>query len=243
MTNIEEIAEEKKELIDIRCTALETFNNCPAKYKYYNDWDGTNDILEFGTLVHRYMELLVSDSLTEVGEALILSDLPIGKRQWIQEAGQLVLEYIKENKLTYIISEYSMKETFEDVQIHFHGTFDMLVQDENGDYHMLDFKTAKSARDDKHIDEVLQKKAYPWLLERAQGIEVKSFKYIILVKTVKPKMQIYSYDTDETDNDTMIGIMSNLREATDTGDFKPKANYQCRFCKGKMACPAFSYNY
>ena len=226
-------------MLSVRATNLETFLTCPFKYKYAPDPEPNKKAFLFWRALHSLVEMSVQWVYNKTAEELILYPFEDKDRRILLAQTIKFMEHLEERKLKYIASEYSFTHTFEDIigEPILEGTFDLLFQDEEWKYLIVDIKTASKLREDDHIESVNQKKIYPALMELEWWIKVDRFEYWIMNKILHPKLQEVVYKVPENNTDDVRWFMQDFVDADENLDYPKKyPNFTCFFCPFNSDC-------
>ena len=233
-------------MINIRATQLESFINCPFRYRYEPDSDPDSMAFKFWTTLHKIIEMYVEWVENQDAVDILLNPRWVKERKMLKAMVEVFMKHIEERELTFVLSEYSLVKRFEDIKDEkwndsiLQWTFDLLFKDKDWKYIIVDIKTASSAWNQEHIDWVQQKRIYPALLKRCNWLDISKFEYWIMTKTLTPKLQEVVYEVDEWDTTCVEWFMKDLIQANDTLIFSPNyPNYTCFFCKVKEECKKF----
>lgn len=229
----------------IRATQLEKFLNCAFRFRYEPEADPNSEAFKFGSALHKLVEMYVQWTENQTAVDMILNPRWVKERKMLKAMTEKFMQHIEERKLTYILSEYSMLKQFnkdEETDTTLEGTFDLLFQDEDGKYIVIDIKTASSNWTQEHIDGVYQKYIYPALIEWNTWLHIDKFEYRILKKTLTPSIQEVVYDVEPDVKDKVTNYIWEYNEALQSLQFAPKRpNYACFFCKVKVECTHFQH--
>ena len=219
---------------------MEKFRTCKHKYKFEPPFSWWLEFLKFGTTLHKYVELAITDQLNDEIKDLLLQQRPVKQRFMIIQMAEKVVDKVKELWYEYIVSELSMDKTYEDIDITLEWTMDLLFKDKEWKYVIIDIKTAKSIRDDEHIEWVKQKIIYPTLFEFIYNKHIDRFEYRVLTKTNNPDLQCIVCKTKEDYADQVKAVLDDLVETEKTGARTPSyPNHTCRYCPLKGKCQEY----
>lgn len=191
---------------EYRGTQVSDFLRCPKRYDYA--WvqgleaKQRNEKLTIGSAIHKFLELWYADhraldAMDAMREYIIADSTALDETQ-VQDmlmlctgiATNYVQHYGIEPNWTVIATEKSFSEYLGDC-ISYTGTIDMLVQDEDGKYWIVDHKTTTNLDIyDKNSDMDRQISRYWWAIERNLDIDIEGFIYNIILKElpVEPKI-------------------------------------------------------
>lgn len=223
--------------MNIRATTLEKFWTCKHRYKFEPPFSWSPIFFKFGSDLHKYVELALTDQLNEEIQDLILQQRPVKQRMMIIQMAEKILAHAKEQELTYIVSELWMSKEFSELDITLEGTMDLLFKTKDWEYIVVDIKTAKSKWQDDHANEVKQKIIYPVLFEFIYEKHIARFEYWIVTKTNNPELQVVSIPTEDSYPQDVIDILTELKETEESQARVPNyPNYSCWYCPLKWKC-------
>lgn len=229
------------EKITIRATKLETYRNCPYRYKNEPAPDEEAVHFKFGSALHKYIELRLVNQINEETEFMIFNERWVKQRLMIQRMSQLFIENLEKKWYVLVCSERTNKYFFEDINIELQWTFDHLFKNKEWEYILVDAKTAQSKRTQEHIEGVRQNVIYPALIKLKYWIDVKFFEYWIMTKTITPQFQEVCFEVTWNPEEEVANKLKELRQSEELNFFKPNyPNYSCWYCKLKDQCRGYS---
>lgn len=173
---LEEYAEERERLVGM--------------LRYYADWSGKND---------RFRPLMVEQEF----EIPILVPAALAKSESISQFGEY--RHVVQGQTHWHINGKPGFTFNEDRQLYYkgdpvvyQGRIDLVVQDDNGEVWIVDYKTTKSFGDTAYLERDSQISSYAYALIEAMGIEVAGVVFIQLKKTVPhPPALVYKGKKNE----------------------------------------------
>ena len=226
--------------IDIRATQLETYRTCPYKFKFEPKSDPKSEHFLFGSLLHKYIELTVMWQLNDDIRDILLSRLPVKQRYMIIKMANIFVEHLENKWYTFIAAELTNNNYYEDIDIYLEWTLDLLFRDNEWSLVVVDIKTAKSKRNEEHIEWVRQKLIYPVLCKKNLWIDISRFEYWIMTKTSNPDLQEVIFDVPENAEEQVDNKLVELRQA-ETQGLRPTnyPNFSCRYCPLRSSCKGY----
>lgn len=235
-----------------RCRRKWQFSS-PFRYhlKPRADRIGTNPHLWFGSGIHFALEDFHGynkfgdpvKAFQAYCDAFELEELPEGAAELL-ELGQGMLDYYKqwepahakwktvwldgkplvEQKFSLVLEEVPYEVDGKPVEVVYHGTFDRIVEDEQGDWWILDYKTAKSY-DSSKLDLDTQISAYCWAAEQWYNRPIAGMIYLQMIKTVpkQPRITTKGVSTDKRQKTTRAIYKQALINYYGTVDKAPEA--------------------
>jgi len=241
----------------ISYSALETFKNCPLKYKYQN----IDKIKEpkskeavFGTLIHSTMNFIHSPSLVPPN---IEQALDFFSKNWNSEVFENELEersafslgvsmiqdyYRKNNPRDFNIVDLESRFQI-DIENHIvSGIIDRIDKTEDG-YEIIDYKTTKKMPSQEKVDNDLQLsvylnaflKRYPKEAENLNKITVSLYylKHGVKLSSTRTKEQL----------DATNKLFLEVIEEIEKGEFPLNVNPLCDWCGFQRICPAWRHKF
>lgn len=223
--------------IVIRATQLEKFRTCKYRYKFEEPMDPRDDRFVFGSNVHKYCEEQLSGNLNDEIQTLLLQRRPVKQRQMILNMSDVIANHMEEEQLSLVTTELSMQAYDDESDVIIEWTMDLLIEDTNWDYIIVDIKTAASNRTDEHAQWVKQKIIYPALFKQMYNIDIKAFEYRVVTKTSNPKLSVFRYEVEEDIIEQVLNVSKELRNSTESQQWEPTPhNHSCFYCKLKDQC-------
>lgn len=226
--------------ISIRSTSLETFSKCPYLYKFRPPFDWAW-FLKFGTMVHKYIEMQLSNTLNEDAITLLFTDVPVSERDMCKKMADKICDYVKEQGWTLVITEIESIYTYDGVELHW--TFDLLFKDKGWNFIIADIKTASNPRTEKQKEASRQKVYYPTLVGKTLRVPIKKFCYLIVTKRSEPQLTPYIYEVKDEDIEKTESEMTKFRIATENNVWTPTEFWSiqdCMWCKLKNQCKLYT---
>ena len=231
---------------------INTYLKCPLEFKfqYIDEIEAEpNKYMILGSDVHSVAETFAE----RFGDELERVDI---ENELIKIANDLDIGYDIENHVenlgvffrqVFVEGDYklfSQEEYLHDENHRFSGICDIILEDENGDLVVIDYKTSNSNSFSKYRRELCY---YKLLVENVYGREV-SRVGIFFTKNGRLRL----LDVCEEDNKSKFLNSSEIDEAVDTfykvryevnrGNFYAKPQFLCRFCTYKGICDEY-YNF
>jgi RecB family exonuclease len=250
----------------ISYSAIDTFQNCPLKYKYQEiDKIRTPKGSEavFGTAVHESLRFFHSQEPRIVTEQQLLdffrekwestknsavwSDESL-KGLWYNEGVRILKDYAKKNDpaKTHILG----LETFFEIAIDDEknaekhilvGKIDRMDNIGEESIEVVDYKTAKKMPSQKEVDENLQLSLYALgVMNRWPNFKSPNIKLSLYF--LKHGMKISTYRSVKEIEATKQMVLDRIAEIK-SSDFRPTPNPLCDWCGYKKICPMFRHLY
>jgi putative RecB family exonuclease len=246
---------------------LDTFESCPLQYKYtYIDKVKveSEDTVEtfLGSRVHEALEKLYNDIRYE--KLLTLEELisyynEIWKENWIDTVKIAKDDYSEENYRKMgerYIKDYYKKhtpfdegiilglETSDFINIDEEGKYkysiriDRLMNTDNGQYEVHDYKTSMKLPTQEELDQDRQLAMYSLWVRK----HFKDFKKVKLVwHYMAFNKDFESYRTKEQLENLRKEVLAEIKEMEETENFLPRESYKCRWCFYQHFCPLWKH--
>lgn len=237
-------------------SALETFKQCPLKYKY-----GEIDRIKapkskeavFGSIIHETLKFLHG---TEAPPPIIDQILNFYKDRWNSDVYQDQSEEAAMfSQGVKIIRDYYQKnhpskfhiiglETRFEIPINEHilaGKIDRIDKLEDGIFEIIDYKTTRKMPSQETIDSDLQLSIYRLGLNRLWP-NLDSPKVKLSLYYLKHGIKLSTYKTNEQLERTKQHIINIIKEIQ-KNDFKPIPSILCDWCGYKKICPMWRHKY
>lgn len=159
----------------MRATKLESFRTCPFRYHNEPKLDGDAEHFRFGSALHKYIELLLVNLINGTTEQMILSERWVKQRLMIIKMWNMFKELVDKKWYKLVVSEWTNKQYFEDINVSLEWTFDHLFTNPEWEYVLVDAKTAASKRTEEHKLWARQNVIYPALMKYKYGIDIRFF--------------------------------------------------------------------
>lgn len=234
------------ETIEIRTTNLESFWQCPLKYrKAEQDWN--SEAFDFWKVVHNAVQayLFSPGTVDEILEFVCKyrEDYCDKVRSYINLAKYNILE----NWYTPIVNEIEWK-----MEIHFwkykfliSGTADLVLKKKWLKWYIIwDIKTSKSEWKEWVLTKKLQKFVYTYMVwQKVWFDNIIWFEYFVFTKHVHPRFQsLWTYGvTKEQVEDIIRSILTAYVYSLEHDDWVATKNDYCFFCSlnKKKQCPLY----
>lgn len=248
-------------------SALETFQNCPAKYKFQEiDRIKTPKSKEavFGTLIHNALKMLHEPSrLVPVTEEELL-------QYFNQHWNSSIYENATEEAIAFhegvkILKDYYQKnhpskfniidlETFCEIPVldgsEMHlitGKIDRIDKLEDGTFEIIDYKTTKKMPSQKLVDENFQLSLYYLaIINRWPSLQKQNKRVKLSLYYLKHGEKLSTFRTPEHINqikEKILDIINQIKKCLDENKFEPKPNSLCDWCAYQEHCPLFKHKY
>jgi len=237
---------------------LTRFLNCPASYKFnYVDkipWDFTPADMSFGSAIHETLEKfhnngiatkesLVKDFESRWNDALKKPNLRFNKLNGVElrdRGRQLVLEYynqfkdikVQEAELYFEIPLIDLSTgQFEGHLVH--GKIDMIAENI-----VHEIKTSGRSYSQQEADESLQLTWYAFAYQLLYNRKPENLKFVVLIKTKVPKIQILETTRTQQDFTRLHQLMTNAIKTIQLSAFYPNplTKYGCGGCPFQSVC-------
>lgn len=227
---------------------VNTYLKCPLEFKFqYIDEIETepNKYMALGSDVHLIAEKFTDkfgDDLDDVDiENELLRIAYEEKIGYVDEHIDNLADFFKRAFVENNYKLYSFEDYLLDEKNRFSGICDIILEDENGELIVIDYKTSNSNSFSKYRRELCY---YKLLVENVLGKPVsrvgvyftKSGRLRLLdICEDENKRKFLSYSEIDDAIDTLHEVRSNINE----GKFYPKRQYVCRFCTYKDICEEY----
>lgn len=228
---------------------INTYLKCPLEFKFqYIDEIEVepNKYMVLGSDVHSVAETFADkfgdelDNVNIKNELIkIANDLEMGP-DIVDHVDNLEL-FFKEVFVDNDYKLFSQEKYLHDENHRFSGICDIILEDENGDLVVVDYKTSDSGKFSKYRLELCY---YKLLVENVYDRNVSS---VGIFFTKNGRLRLL--DVCEEDNKRKYLNSSEINEAIDTfykvryqvnkGNFYPKRQFLCRFCTYKHICDEY----
>lgn len=220
----------------IRTTELESFSQCPYRYKYAPQPDPAKD------------SFVLWNSVDTVSKTLMMTGSRCSYILYPRHQSKLS-RY--ENLVEPLNTEYESvtceNKQYLDIEV---GEFlvtitwtpDIVVKDKNTwDMWILDFKCYKQERKDEDIKKKMQYMIYPILMNNTMDHDaIKFFEYIVMTQHVTPRLQRIKIEFDKTKfTEKFEETVKDFVESVYFDNYKTKTDTHCFRCplKGNW-CPS-----
>ncbi len=241
----------------ISYSALQTFENCPLKYKYSN----IDKVKEpkskeaiFGTLLHSTLNFIHTPALVAPN---LEQALDYFSKNWNSEIFEDELEeraafslgvsmvqkyYQKNNPADFIIVDLESPFQIEIGDHVISGIIDRIDKTEDG-YEIIDYKTTKKMPSQEKVDNDLQLsvylqaflKRYPKEIENIDKIKVSLYylKHGVKLSSTRTQEQL------EKVRSLFLEVIAEIEK----GNFPPNVNPLCDWCGYQKICPAWRHKF
>lgn len=227
---------------------INTYLKCPLEFKfqYIDELEAEPNVyMQVGTDVH-----LIAEKFSEkFGDELDGVDIENELVKIAFEENLYDLDNHIENLATFfrevfVESDYklfSQEEYLLDETHRFSGICDIILEDENGDLVVVDYKTGNSNSFSKYRRELCY---YKLLVENVCERDVSSvgifftkngrFRLLDVCDEENKRKFLHSREIDEA-----IDTFYHVRNEVNKGNFYPKRQFLCKFCTYKHICDAY----
>ena len=244
----------------ISYSALDSFTNCPAKYKFqYIDRIKTPKSKEavFGTLIHECLKLFhqpgrptpLEDELLRWFADKWNSDVYPNEQEEsfaFHEGITLLKRYFQQNQgadFNIIDLETPFEASISDGQENHKivGKIDRIDKLEDGTFELIDYKTAKKMPAQKKIDQNLQLSTYHLgLIERWPSLTQKPIKLsLYYLKHGEKLSTIAKRERIKETKEQILDLIKQIQES----NFEPRQNALCDWCAFQPHCPLYKHKY
>lgn len=194
-------------------------------------------VREWERLLGRRPELaaLFADAAEETGE-----DGAARLARWLADAEALVERWFSlEDPTRLEPTEREMwVETKLDSGLRLRGVIDRVDIAPTGEVRIVDYKTGKAPRPEYAADALFQMKFYALVLWRLKGVLPRRLQLVYLGSG-----DVLTYDPAESDLQAverkLLALWEAIREATESGDWRPRRSKLCGWCSHQAICPEF----
>ncbi|MGW0546831.1 RecB family exonuclease [Streptomyces altiplanensis] len=242
------------------------FMQCPLLYRFRvidKLPEKPSEAATRGTLVHAVLERLFDDPATErtAGRARamvpgqwerlleskphlveLFAEDPEGERlsRWLAEAEKLVERWFTLEDPTRL--EPAERELFVETELEsglrLRGIIDRVDVTPSGDVRIVDYKTGKAPRPEYAEGALFQMKFYALVIWRWKGVVPRRLQLVYLGSG-----DVLTYDPVEADLERverkLLALWDAIKEATETGDWRPRPTKLCGWCDHRAVCPEF----
>ncbi|WP_174856139.1 PD-(D/E)XK nuclease family protein [Streptomyces otsuchiensis] len=160
--------------------------------------------------------------------------------RWLADAEKLVERWFTlEDPTRLEPAEREMwVETRLDSGLRLRGVIDRVDIAPTGEVRIVDYKTGKAPRPQYAADSLFQMKFYALVLWRLKGVLPRRLQLVYLGSG-----DVRTYDPVESDlhavERKLLALWEAIREATETGDWRPRRTKLCGWCSYQSICPEF----
>ena len=254
----ERVALVDKDNIHFSATALNTFKDCPLKYKFQYVLEvpsggGGKSYFDLGSAVHSVVEVLTRRQIEEPGYLPTKEDaIKILDHYWVSSSYQSITaeqeDRVHAEKMLEFFAmwcaerkgmgctPFAAEKGFE-IEIagkKVIGFIDRIDMTSSGDYEVFDYKTGKSMLNGNTIRSAIQMNLYSLAIEKMYGKLPQSANLLYLRKE-----KTLSYDAEQNSvaksKDEMVSLIDEILNES----FGPRPDYNtCRFCDYQSICEA-----
>ncbi|MFI6643272.1 RecB family exonuclease [Streptomyces sp. NPDC050504] len=242
------------------------FMQCPLLYRFRvidKLPEKPSEAATRGTLVHAVLERLFDnpavertvpraralvpgqwDRLLESKPELaeLFADDPDGQRlaRWLSEAEGLVERWFSLEDPTRL--EPAERELFVETELdsglRLRGVIDRIDVAPSGEVRIVDYKTGKAPRPEYAEGALFQMKFYALVIWRWKHVVPRRLQLVYLGSG-----DVLTYDPVEADLERverkLLALWEAIREATETGEWRPRPTKLCGWCDHRAVCPEF----
>ncbi|GGW90889.1 MULTISPECIES: RecB family exonuclease [Streptomyces] len=242
------------------------FMQCPLLYRFRvidKLPEKPSEAATRGTLVHAVLERLFDVPATErtAGRARALvpgqwnrlleskpqltelfAEDPEGERlsRWLVEAEELVERWFTLEDPTRL--EPAERELFVETELEsglrLRGIIDRVDVAPSGEVRIVDYKTGKAPRAEYADGALFQMKFYALVIWRWKGVVPRRLQLVYLGSG-----DVLTYDPVEADLERverkLLALWEAIKEATETGEWRPRPTKLCGWCDHRAVCPEF----
>lgn len=250
----------------ISYSALKVWNDCPFKYKLqYEDKVGKftgSEYTAFGTALHEAAELKVLDSNVDETQTFLNkfnSEIQILREQLTKVDEKLLKDMTEQGKVLapqiipalqthfgnfkVLAAEEDIYETISE-QFSFKGFIDLIIQDEGGTVHIIDWKSCAWGWDAKKKSDAMttyQLTFYKHFYSKKYNIDPKNIEthFALLKRTAKKNnVEIFRVTSGAKKTENAFKILNNALYNISKKNF-PKNKLNCKYCEYKNTeyCP------
>ncbi len=226
---------------------IDTYKTCPLRYKYsyvLSVPQPPNHVFSFGTSIHDtlrdfHTKLMFDDvSQQNLLEIYDQNWIPVGymnkkhAEQRFEEGKELLKDYYMKNK-NLKTKPIALEKGF-NIRINgtkLYGRIDRVDKLSDGGVEIIDYKTGKP-KDQKAVDKDMQITIYALGVKEALGYDPKKLSFYFLengqkITTTRDKKQI----------DSAKGVVSEVVDRIESGEFGANPGFHCDWCSYKEICP------
>ncbi|MGW7055512.1 RecB family exonuclease [Streptomyces sp. NPDC054887] len=266
MTTSSGRADEARRPMSLSPSRASDFMQCPLLYRFRvidKLPEKPSEAATRGTLVHAVLERLFDVPATErtAGRAKALvpgqwnrlleskpqltelfAEDPEGERlaRWLVEAEELVERWFTLEDPTRL--EPAERELFVETELEsglrLRGIIDRVDVAPSGEVRIVDYKTGKAPRAEYADGALFQMKFYALVIWRWKGVVPRRLQLVYLGSG-----DVLTYDPVEGDLERverkLLALWEAIKEATETGEWRPRPTKLCGWCDHRAVCPEF----
>ena len=247
-------------------SALETFRQCPQKYKFQElNKFKTPKSKEavFGTLIHNSLKFLFSrdplyPSLDEVvanfrdsWQASDIKNLSEDERSLYLTQGENIIRrfYAKNQPWNFNVIdtesrfELSVTDPKTGISHVIAGIMDRVDKPTDDTFEIIDYKTSRKMKSQKNVDDDLQLSLYHLgLLQRWPHIQANNITLSLYYVKHNEKITTARKQNDSIHvKEQVLDTIRDIEARTTSDDFPPQPSALCDWCGYKAMCPAWKY--
>ncbi|MET4921186.1 PD-(D/E)XK nuclease family protein [Streptomyces sp. PSRA5] len=242
------------------------FMQCPLLYRFRvidKLPEKPSEAATRGTLVHAVLERLFDDpavertaprarsmvpgqwdrlleSRPELGELFAGDEGGERLTRWLSEAEGLVERWFSLEDPTRL--EPAERELFVETELEsglrLRGVIDRVDVAPSGEVRIVDYKTGKAPRPEYAEGALFQMKFYALVIWRLKRVVPRRLQLVYLGSG-----DVVTYDPVEADLERierkLLALWDAIRQATETGDWRPRPTKLCGWCDHRAVCPEF----
>ena len=230
---------------------LETFSQCPLKYKYRYVLrlpTPPSHALSFGQTIHRTLRDFHREDLFNPPKADLDRLLELYQHHWLpegydskehqqerfEEGEEILKEYFKKQKeLLNPPVQLEKKFTLRVGATTLIGSIDRVDKLPDGGFEIVDYKTGK-VKEQKYVDKDAQLSIYALAAKEALGIEPQS----LALYFVEENKKVSTTRSPEQLSKKRKEIGEQIEEIR-SSKFEPKTSMLCNWCSYQTLCPAY----
>ncbi|MDO5823292.1 PD-(D/E)XK nuclease family protein [Methanobrevibacter sp.] len=228
---------------------VNTYLKCPLEFKfqYIDEIDvPQNKFMALGSDVHLVAERFAEkfgDDLAEVNienELLKIAheeDIGYDLTEHLDNLGSFFNKAFVENDFKL----YSQEEYLFDEKNRFSGICDIILEDENGELIVIDYKTSKSSSFSKYRRELCY---YKLLVENVYGKNVSRVGIFFTKNGRLRLLKVCNEDNkrkylNDSEIQNAIDTLHEVRNEINSGNFTAKRQFLCKYCTYKHLCDEY----
>ena len=245
----------ENEVKNISYSAIKTFSECPYRYKlrYVDGFKNieSNKFLIFGTALHEACELKIQDET--VDEVMIFENKFKEEIEKLPEKDSDLDSFLDQGKILAPIILPELKKHFGNFKLvaaeqeltselevsknfKFIGYVDLIIQTEDGKYHIIDYKTCSWGWDAKKKSDAMlnyQLAFYKNFFAKMKGVPLTDIEthFVLLKRTAKNnKVEVLDVTCTQRRITNAFKILDNCIINVERGNF-PKNKLSCEYCQ------------
>lgn len=239
------------ELKSISYSQLETFSQCPLKYKYRYILGLSGEpshVLSFGQTIHRTLRDFHRQELYKKGKGQLPELLSIYERQFLGEGyesqehreqrfvqGRQILENYFTAHQNLLAQPVFLEQRFRIKlgDIILVGSIDRVDRRADNTYEIIDYKTGEG-REQKEVDKDAQLSIYG--LAAAEDLRIKADRLsLYFIESNKKMTTERTLESLREKKEELLQRVEDIRRS----DFPAKVSLLCRYCEYRQVCPAY----